>query len=531
MKAIIYIALALIFNTIFWEEELAINWFLFVLLVLGVNFKRVLPLLRTPSGVAFVSAVLVSAFMLVWQHTVLSAFASLVALICCVGVLQYPEIRTVYSAGFSAAINFFKLPDLNWNWGRTGVHNKRIMRFIRLGVLPFLILFVFFLLFRGANVVFREATDHVFGQIARFFDYLFMGLEPARIFFFLFALAVAGWIWFEGKYPLVKNAELPLRDNLQRVRRNLPRNPLGIRSGEKVIYQTVPTIGLKNENRSAVWMVAAVCILLAVINVLDVVYVWFGVGYSSAVDYSAKVHEGVYFLIASILLSIAIVLYVFRRNQNFYTRNRRLIQWTTAWIALNALLVVSVFIRNFYYISHQGLTYKRIGVIVFLIVVALGLYSLLRKVRQRKSFFFMSKFNSWTLFALLICSSVINWDVHICRYNVRNVSPEEFDVTYLMDLSDEALLELALQDVKKLEHYNHPRDWNLSYDQLLRQRVCAIREKYSKTEWSFWSWNFRDERILNKLRQLKSEHYFRPVKSVQQFKNTSVTLVDLDKLN
>ena len=508
MKTAIYITLALIFNAIFWEEELAINWFLFVLLVLGVNFKRIRNLLKTPQGIAFVSATLFSASMVVWQHTVLSIFASLVAFICCVGALQYPELRTTYGAGISAGLNFFKLPDFNWKWGRTAGYNKRVIRFVRLGVLPLLILFIFFLLFRGANVVFREATDHIFGEIATFFDYLFMGLKPERIFFFFFALAFAGWVWFDGKYAIIRNAERPLIDHLKRERSNVPRNLQAIRTGKKPVYRKLPTIGLKNENRSALWMIVSVCSLLAVITFLDVIYVWFGVGYSSAVNYSAKVHEGVYFLIASILLSIAIVLYVFRRNQNFYARGQRLIQWTTIWIALNGLLVVSVFIRNFYYISHQGLTYKRIGVIVFLIIVAMGLYSLLLKIRQKKSFFFMAKFNSWTLFAVLICSSCINWDVHICRYNVQNVSQEELDALYLLDLSDEALLELAIQDAKNLEHYSHPRDLDLNVDQLLKQRVLAIRERYAKTPWTFWSWNFKDERVKSTLLELRNAGYF-----------------------
>ncbi len=512
MRTLIFIGLAVVFNTIFWEEELALNWLLFVLLVLGVQFRKVLKLLHTSQGRIVVPATIVSTVVMVWQHTPLSIFAALISFICCIGLLHYPEIRTTYAAGFSATINFFKLPEVSFRVSSSGMnHRKRnFTRIFRMAVLPFIILLVFFLLFRGANVVFRSATDRFFSTIGDFLEYLFADIALERVVFFMVALAMASWVWFDGRYGFVRDGEVKLSDALFRRKTNVLLNPMAMRTGQQPIYRRIGTIALKNENRSAFWMIVSVCVLLAIINCIDIVYVWFGQGYRSGVDYSAKVHEGVYFLIASILLSIAIILYVFRRNQNFYALGNRLIKWSAIWILLNGVLVVSVFLRNYYYISYQGLTYKRVGVVVFLIVVALGLVSLLIKIRQRKSFFYMAKYNSWSIFAVLICASSINWDVLICRYNIRHVAREKLDIEYLMDLSDEAVLELTNAKTLVTKNFSQLQLTEEEYGRVLGQKLWRIRNRRSSLGHSLWSWNLQDVRVDKLLKKIPESDFIRP---------------------
>jgi hypothetical protein len=71
-------------------------------------------------------------------------------------------------------------------------------------------------------------------------------------------------------------------------------------------------------------------------------------------------------LILSILLSLGILIYYFRSNQNFYPKNGFLKAAAYLWLVQNAVLSVSVLIRCGYYISEYGLAYKRIGVVIFL---------------------------------------------------------------------------------------------------------------------------------------------------------------------
>ena len=71
------------------------------------------------------------------------------------------------------------------------------------------------------------------------------------------------------------------------------------------------------------------------------------------------------------------------------------------WVVQNFILGISVFLRNYHYISFHGLAYKRIGVIVFLVLVLIGLVTLFVKLRERKSFFYLVRVNGWAAFAVL----------------------------------------------------------------------------------------------------------------------------------
>ena len=90
---------------------------------------------------------------------------------------------------------------------------------------------------------------------------------------------------------------------------------------------------------------------------------------SKASELSDLVHSGINTLIASILIAIAIILYFFRRNLNFYSENRILKHLTFIWIALNIMLIVLIAIKNQNYITSFGLTYKRIGVHIYISTV------------------------------------------------------------------------------------------------------------------------------------------------------------------
>src|SRR5690606_12977260 len=105
------------------------------------------------------------------------------------------------------------------------------------------------------------------------------------------------------------------------------------------------------EYRSAVLLFFGLNGLLAFLNFMDIYWVWFNFKWEGQFlkDF---VHQGTYMLILSIVISIGLVIYYFRRNLNFFQRNRRLKYLTYLWLGQNALLAVSVFIRNGYYISY-----------------------------------------------------------------------------------------------------------------------------------------------------------------------------------
>jgi hypothetical protein len=120
------------------------------------------------------------------------------------------------------------------------------------------------------------------------------------------------------------------------------------------------------------------------------------------------------------------------------------------WVVQNFILGISVFLRNYHYISFHGLAYKRIGVVVFLALVLVGLVTLYIKIRDRKSLFYLARVNGWAAFVALIVLSTVNWDGMIVRYNLGHWNQGEIDVDNYLEMSDK-VLPLLYADIDKVE--------------------------------------------------------------------------------
>ena len=115
-------------------------------------------------------------------------------------------------------------------------------------------------------------------------------------------------------------------------------------------------------------------------------------------SYTEYLHQSVNTLILSIVLAIAIVMYFFRGNLNFWQNNRRLKTLTYLWIAQNGVLVLTTAYKNFLYIEGwHGLTHKRIGVYVYLLLTMIGLITTYIKVEKVKSNWYLFRQNAWLL--------------------------------------------------------------------------------------------------------------------------------------
>ena len=196
--------------------------------------------------------------------------------------------------------------------------------------------------------------------------------------------------------------------------------------------------------------------------------------------YSAQVHNGINALIASIVIAIMILLYVFRGNLNFYEQNATLKRLAFTWIILNILLVLSIVFKNSQYIYYFGLTYKRIGVIVYLLLATIGLVTTLLKIKGAKNNWYLFRVNTQAAFVILVISSTINWDYHITNYNFYYA--KSMDYNYVIELSDNNTLLLNEQLDNK----------NLNGDSIQR-----IEEKYYNYVYQLKSNNWQELRYDN----------------------------------
>jgi hypothetical protein len=245
-------------------------------------------------------------------------------------------------------------------------------------------------------------------------------------------------------------------------------------------------------------------VLLLFINAIDIIYVWFGFSYAPNINLTQYVHEGTGMLIFSIVLAMFVLLFFFRGNLNFYKKNKLLRYGAYGWILQNAVLVVSVLLRDYYYIVHMGLAYKRIGVLVFLIMVLMGLITVFIKIHQRKTAYYLWRVNGWFAIGLLVAASCIHWDETIASYNLAHKNTVPLDIKFLLTLSDKTLPLLEKnQDVlnAKTESVSGEGEYLLRSTQTA-QEIFEMRKKEffdRQKTYSWLSWNVTDDYVKRNL--------------------------------
>lgn len=190
---------------------------------------------------------------------------------------------------------------------------------------------------------------------------------------------------------------------------------------------------INDENFSGTVLFVLLNVLLLIVNYLDFNYLFVDGKLPEGISYSEFVHQGVGMLIVSIVVAIAIVLFYFRGELNFFHKNRVLKAFAYLWILQNAAMVVLTVFRNEIYISEYALTYKRIGVFIYLGLALIGLITTLIKIAAVKSNNYLFRINGWLFYIAFAVLSFFNWDKIITDFNIRN--SKETDICYLTELS------------------------------------------------------------------------------------------------
>tara|TARA_R110002051_G_scaffold255120_1_gene314154 strand:- start:2276 stop:3676 length:1401 start_codon:yes stop_codon:yes gene_type:complete len=299
-----------------------------------------------------------------------------------------------------------------------------------------LLLVLFGLLYKNANPVFDNLIDQI--------NFNFISI-PWLFFTFL------GYILFLNLLKPLDATELIAFDLTQKNHLEKPT--------EDVI--TTEKQKLESEHTLGTIIFTALNLLLLFFLGTDILYLVQKTEMSNAA-YSESVHQGVYALLFSIVLAIVLILYFFRGNLNFYKENKRIKTLTYFWIALNTVLICFTWYKNFTYVEALGLTYKRIGVFVYLVLNLIGLITAYIKVAQVKSFVYLVRTNLATVFTFLILSAAIPWDKTITWFNISTLNTP--DINYLISLGD--------TNSRQLYEYANLNE----IDENLRHR---IQEKYT----------------------------------------------------
>jgi hypothetical protein len=234
--------------------------------------------------------------------------------------------------------------------------------------------------------------------------------------------------------------------------------------------------------------------LVLFVNLTDAYYLLIARELPEGVIYSEYVHQGIYSLIFSIVLAIAVILYFFRGNLNFYRNNQPLKMIAYGWIVQNFILVVAAAAKTTtLYVSQYGLTHKRIGVFIYLMLSIIGLCITCYKIYACKNNWFIFRKTSWAFYVVLILATFINWNRLITGYNLSRInSLQEVDLTYLVDLPDSNIDQLTDFMEKS------PRKLSEKQQNGISKKRAAFLQTYAEPEWQ--SWNYDDWRIARAVR-------------------------------
>jgi hypothetical protein len=458
-QGILVIAGGILFSLVFWQEKLGINTVLFDAFILAAIFYLYANARQNAVVRWLLIGHLICLAMIVLHNTMLSKIAFATTLFLIVGFAEYIH-RSVWFAGGSVLLNivfcFASFAEL-FKRTKTGGGKKRkgLSKLIRFAIFPLLLAAVFFLIYLSANSVFQVMASRMELYVAQFFNALFGVFSPQRLLFLLFGIYVTGCLLMRSRVNYFSTDEADRTDTLTRNRISWKQRT------RKASFQLIEavmgrfskgTLALKNENTTGIISLLLLNVLLLVINAIDVSYLWFDFDYMGDVFLYKMVHDGTELLIVSIVLAMLVLLFFFKGNLNFYRRNKWLRYGAYAWIIQNSVLVISVLLRDYYYIARYGLAYKRIGVLFFLLMVLIGLSTVFFKIWKQRTSYFLFRVNAWAAVILLVLASTIHWDQFIASYNLQRQDTVPLDAEFLLTLSDRTLplLEANLEAFKKV---------------------------------------------------------------------------------
>jgi hypothetical protein len=307
-------------------------------------------------------------------------------------------------------------------------------------LVPLLIAIVFFMMYQSANPLFYDLTKDInldfisFGWI--FFT--FLGLILCYGFFYnrdLMGLAAA-------------ESRIPMYLSESHATRSTPLNRLMRRD---------------NEYLSGVILLVLLNLLLLLLNSVDLHYLWFDGQLPAGIKHKEFVHNGVGTLISSVVIAIIIILFYFRGALNYYEKSKTLRVLACIWIFQNCFMIFSTAYRNNLYIMESGLSYKKIGLYVYLLLTVFGLLTTFVKVMKLRTNWFLFRSNAALYYYVLVLAAIPNWDVIITDFNISKFREEKkaLEKYLILDLSFKNLPQLyqlpeeeaAKDDLKARDYY------------------------------------------------------------------------------
>ncbi|MCB9189321.1 MAG: DUF4173 domain-containing protein [Flavobacteriales bacterium] len=454
----------LLFGILFYQQAAGINFFIFSLLqVVGIFFTTPKERKTRNWWLVFAGANL-SALGILMYGSLLGVWTNFISLFVLASISIEPKSSLVItlfhnlytvSSGVVHIMTDLVLKVMETSgWKR----QSRFFKNMVIVVVSFGIAMIFVVLYRNSNVAFKDLTNRI--------DLSFISLE--WIIFTMFGYYLVYLMYRPRNIAMIHSYDLEAEDVLDNEKQGL----------------TAKWLSIQSEQTWANTLLTMLNVVLLVVLGTELTYELGLSALNEKVGYSENVHTGVNALIFSIILAVALILFFFQGRLNFVKENTFLRAMALIWVAQNVLLVMLTGYKNWIYVEEYFLTYKRIGVFIYLICCLVGLIYTYLKVSDAKSNWYLVRRVGWTIYAVLLITPIIDWDHLIINYNFSKAETkrEHLDVNYLLTLPA-ANYPLIFE---KLEPYKDlfPEQW--------QERNYYLGKLYRQANEQDWrSFNFR----------------------------------------
>ena len=404
---------SLIFSLLFYNESVGVNLAIFGLVLTGIICYFFQDRLTSRSHLLLLIASVLSCIAFAWYGDLVS-FLALAISLC---FLQFKTQETnlkiiqVFPLVFINGITSLGRMLMFSQWlPKSELKNNFAKKMIAYFIIPTIFVVLFFIVYAfGSNYFSLLFTDYTLDLNI---------FELVLIAFLGFYISFSFWNYWIPEAFYENNSILDNDFNIENATKN---------------QRTFSFLDIDFERRSGE-------ITLVLLNALLLVFIvtynyeqFFSVVENAESKLSAATHERVNAVIFSTIMAVGVILFYFKGGFNFDEKAKNLKRLSKIWIVLNGILILSTIVKNSEYVSFFGLTYKRLGVYVFLILAIIGLFFTFTKITKQKTNAFLFNQMVWYFYGTILLCSYVNWGNLITNYNIS--VNKGVDKIYLMNLN------------------------------------------------------------------------------------------------
>ena len=487
---LLWFFLTVVFTLLFYRQSIGLNLLIYELLVLFSLRQKFGCFIQPVYAKVLVFSYLTTLIAVVLVNSMLAIVVNLVFLLLLVAYLSQGQEANLFGAALSVARNGIMAPFSgikaigNEMYSKKAGKGLQLIYFLIVLIVGVIVLLLFALIYATASPWFEKLSGSFIQLISDWLEVYDPEWIPLTVLGFL----LASYVLFSGKESFITQInEQP--ENVTFSDRQLSG---AILNGVKLVLMLLN-------------------VLLAIVNWLDLKNVWLFFEWNGGF-LKQFVHEGTFLLLLSVALASLVLLVIYSERSRSLQYDRVVKYLASAWIIQNAFLVLSVGMRNYWYMSYFALAYRRIAVVFVLILILVGLVLLYQKIHKARSVFWLIRQSSLVFFVVLALAALPDWDSLIARYNLKNYERSFVHFDFLIDLPDRTLddMNLSLAELEKIDTAQKQlfflegeyMQGNEFYNELQKRKAKFYRRHENK---SILSWNLADHLAAQRLKAGTSE--------------------------